>query len=946
MIRITPFGGCLIHNPLAEFYRRKKTFGLYSKQNGFGSRPFSLSANTNLQLIDFMTGKAEIPQWIRSYIYFEAVNEPTVEQGQKFLSGEIALAELSTPTEYLFDRFLLNVNRFEMFIKTVQEALPAERKLIGTWHRALKQANEEARKPAADQIVSLIPEDTPERENMVRFVGETTSRMLTVDDMTASMAELRDRLGIPAAMVIHNFSYMPDGRPISWPADFKENTIEVARRLDIPTVDFADFVKAEGVDKVLSFDRRHYEPTYLVPVGEMMNDFCVSVLDPTSPKPSSARTQKAKAEPSQAPGEQPAAELQSREFRIKIGQERARLNEALGKARAIDRAAEPQLFLEMWKNVLILDPNNLAAIRRVVGGAAYLRDYGQLAEAVIRHLEVTPGDSELGEKLARSAVRSGLEVRALEFLANQELVDLSVRPIEQLHKRVVQLCKAALATNDAEQALRSFRALELADEKHPEVEALRPALDEVKALHPEAAEQPDVQAAATQDAATLQAPATREVGPAPLKEPTSEDEVRPRQYQFDRNTGGQLPTDPSTIYAVVVLGGAWASGANGDADDKAISVSAEHPGKALMFDVGVRPRGRETSLFTDLQENSGASSKETPCAGIADQVLRNCQTRFGLKPNMLFFSVSRGGTSLSGQGMTTEDGLLRGSVQHREVMRLVDRAREIAADRGDRLEVAAICLLHGEYEAGEGSPGSAYRRSLSALQLQYDADIRALTRQTEPVRLYLTQTNRASPRAEPEIPLAQLNAKFDNPHVQCVGPTYFTSPEARDSGPATHLTAPGYRRIGQLFGRFLLDDLWGVSRDPLRVEDAYWVGEKTIRVRYNRAVHLEEDDSRVNVAALGQGLGVDFNDGTQWSPSVEAVKPVRGRETELDVELTAPSSGYRKRLLIAARPTGEGGVGRLQGARSGIRSKEAFDIDPLDGAELFDWACTEVVALR
>jgi len=62
--------------------------------------------------------------------------------------------------------------------------------------------------------------------------------------------------------------------------------------------------------------------------------------------------------------------------------------------------------------------------------------------------------------------------------------------------------------------------------------------------------------------------------------------------------------------------------------------------------------------------------------------------------------------------------------------------------------------------------------------------------------------------------------------------------------------------------------------------------------------------------------------------------------------LPAPSLGRsRKRLLIAARTTGAGGVGNQEGARSGIRSKEAFDVDPLDGAELFDWACTEQVIL-
>jgi hypothetical protein len=235
---------------------------------------------------------------------------------------------------------------------------------------------------------------------------------------------------------------------------------------------------------------------------------------------------------------------------------------------------------------------------------------------------------------------------------------------------------------------------------------------------------------------------------------------------------------------------------------------------------------------------------------------------------------------------------------------------------------------------------------LSLLQIQYDADLRALTGQSEPVRVYLTQSNRGSSRFEtPEIPIAQLNAKYDNPYVQCVGPTYFAPPEVRERDPAVYVKAAGYRRIGQLFGRFLIDDLWGAFREPLRIEEGYWVGPKTIRLRYNRAIALEDNDSRINVSDLGPGRGIDFNDGTPWSPAVEGIRLARGRDAELDVELTAPSAGYYKRLLVAARTTGEGGVGCLQGPRSAIRSKESFDVDPLDGTALFDWACMEQVVL-
>jgi len=198
----------------------------------------------------------------------------------------------------------------------------------------------------------------------------------------------------------------------------------------------------------------------------------------------------------------------------------------------------------------------------------------------------------------------------------------------------------------------------------------------------------------------------------------------------------------------------------------------------------------------------------------------------------------------------------------------------------------------------------------------------------------------------PEIPMAQLRAQDDNPLVRCVGPTYFAPPEIRANGIATHVRAIGYRRIGQLFGRFLIDDMWGPHLDPLRVADAWWTGPKSIRLRYTQPVALEADDARINISALGPGLGIEYVDETPWTPAVQAVNAVRGRECELDIELAAPPTGYRRRLLIAARPTGAGGNGCLEGARSGIRTRHPFDTDPLDGTALFQWACSEAVDVR
>ncbi len=745
-MRILPFGGCFLHNPLNGVLRSQDQIGIFSEM-GLKSGPFSLSANTNNQLFDFLHGRVSFPTWVKNIAYSELLEPPTAENAKLIKKSDLALIGMSTPTELVFDGALLNVNRFDEVVDA-EFSKTVEKKLLNSWRKALMQVNHLARKETSERLYSLLPKETEQQENMANLTLNTYSRTLSVDEMTKSTADLRDRLEVPMAMILYNFMFMPDGRPVQWPAGFKDDCIEVARRLDLPTFDFAPFVAREGVDKVMMDDRRHWNPPYYHKLGEVLYDFCAGLAD-------------------RPPRRAPAA---------------------------------PK-------------PEVVAA-----------------------------------PKAASLAARA----------ASEATIELA-KPIE---------------------------------------------------------------------------------GPAP------EAVTAPRGYDFDHRTGSYLPDPGSTVFAVVVLGGAWANGANADPADAAVTDVPEHPRRALMFDAGLRPRGRDVQRFVDLRERGGGGAKETPCAGLADHIIRNTLARFGSAPTLLFFSVSKGGTSLSGAGQGAEDGLLRGSAQHREVLRLLGRARDIATGQKRRLEVAAICLLHGEMEAGRAGSASAYRRGLSNLQLQYDADVRGLTGQSEPVRLYLTQTNRGSVRFRAQdLAMAQLNARFDNPYVQCVGPTYFAPAEARPERAAIYLKAVGYRRVGQLFGRFLLDDLWGAQREPLRVEEAYRVGPKTIRLRYNRPVGLEEDDSRVNISDLGPGLGVDFHDGTPWSPTVEGLRQVRDQDCELDVELSAPSQGYRKCLLIAGRTTGGGGVGNREGARSGIRSKEPFDIDPLDGAELFDWACSEQVGL-
>jgi tetratricopeptide (TPR) repeat protein len=146
---------------------------------------------------------------------------------------------------------------------------------------------------------------------------------------------------------------------------------------------------------------------------------------------------------------------------------------ALQRARAADRDEDPRQFLSVWKEVLELDPANLAAARRVVLAARQLGDYSELVSGLSALLELEPTSTDMAQRLAAAALHSGEEQGALEQLARLGLADLSVRQIAGLHSRVFSACRNAINAADFDRALSCFQILELVDREHSSLEPLR-----------------------------------------------------------------------------------------------------------------------------------------------------------------------------------------------------------------------------------------------------------------------------------------------------------------------------------------------------------------------------------------------------------------------------------------------------------------------------------------
>ena len=292
MLRIVPFGGCFVQHPSHYVSTKTGDHGLFTRM-GLKSSMFSLSANMNLQVVDFLTGEIQFPEWLKNIAYSKFIDQPPKERGKIIYDNDIVLVGLSTPIELVYEGAILNVNNFDAFVSSELTSVISDRKAVNRWKGALLKSNKALLDEATESLYNLIPRDTPEREILADFVRGTTPRTLSIDEMTEKTAELRDRLGMPMGFILYNFMWMPDGRVVQWPPDFKDNCIEIARRLNLRTIDYAPHVAEWGVDKVLMDDRRHFSPPSFPLLGELLHEFCLEVLD--RPQASKAAVKRPKA---------------------------------------------------------------------------------------------------------------------------------------------------------------------------------------------------------------------------------------------------------------------------------------------------------------------------------------------------------------------------------------------------------------------------------------------------------------------------------------------------------------------------------------------------------------------------------------------------------------------------------------------------------------------------
>jgi hypothetical protein len=299
LIKTFLIGSCGVHGP--PYALGRLGFFPYTIGHlGFKCAPFALTSGAAVQVYDFCVGDRKLSQLVRKLAYMTQ-NEPVPEKRHLVDDSELAFIELSSPVEPMIGDDIVNFNYISEFVVKPLRIAGAKPKLLSGWVQSLINVRDDL-KERADALLADWPEAWPDDDERrlslkplpsspfpvpspddpeLRFAVETLrTRRLDVDDMVRDLEVLREKMRKPLAIRLYDFRYMPDGRPIDWPAGFKTQQIEIARRMNLATLDFAPVVERYGPRNIFKDDPTcaHFLPKMHPLVAELMYDFWADIL--------------------------------------------------------------------------------------------------------------------------------------------------------------------------------------------------------------------------------------------------------------------------------------------------------------------------------------------------------------------------------------------------------------------------------------------------------------------------------------------------------------------------------------------------------------------------------------------------------------------------------------------------------------------------------------------
>jgi hypothetical protein len=319
-------------------------------------------------------------------------------------------------------------------------------------------------------------------------------------------------------------------------------------------------------------------------------------------------------------------------------------------------------------------------------------------------------------------------------------------------------------------------------------------------------------------------------------------------------------------------------------DSIGFPAAASNPGAYLPLTVA------NTQAFNP----PGTGRGESPLYGALASIKERIAAEVGLAYTDQKYQLIGCNNAIGGAPIT---GLNKGTGSYTAVLSQVSAAYAIAQAEGRTFKAGATFWTQGEnYTAG-------YQAALQQLANDFDADMRAITGQTEPVLLicYQTPTSGSAPA------LDQLAAHDANSKIFIASPAYFLN-----FGDGQHIDATSARILGAYYGicykRVAID---GIAWEPLRPISHTKQG-KILTVKFHVPKLPLVLDSVLN--PLQANYGFTMVDGGGAAIAINSVSLVEPDTVKIVTNVAIPAGALLKYALNAATGKGPfvGGCGNLR----------------------------------
>ncbi|MEO8927820.1 MAG: hypothetical protein ABI306_11730 [Caulobacteraceae bacterium] len=227
-----------------------------------------------LQAIACYRGDRRIPDELHGLCNKSSAAAPT-PANSPLEKADVALAEPNTSIEIEFDGYHLGRAPVLRLLTPLRSLDLSARALCSQWFdKGIVAMNDEVRRRAAEQLIPLIADDAPDRELTTEILRGARGARSNVRD---GMERLAKSLEAPLGIVTFTWSYMPDGRAVSWPPGFHVEVLDAARDLKLPVFEPHRLVTRTDFGFALKADRRHYTDAFMPVVAKPLVQFALSI---------------------------------------------------------------------------------------------------------------------------------------------------------------------------------------------------------------------------------------------------------------------------------------------------------------------------------------------------------------------------------------------------------------------------------------------------------------------------------------------------------------------------------------------------------------------------------------------------------------------------------------------------------------------------------------------